>query len=85
MQKNSLSYRDTNFFTPLVNDYLDQKENVEQFYGLFPTLENFGKQILSKKDNYDNNGGNEKRAALVKILKEQYQNLETYRSHCGKY
>ncbi|MCC8360459.1 bacillithiol biosynthesis cysteine-adding enzyme BshC [Salinimicrobium sediminilitoris] len=83
MQKHSLSYRDTNFFTPLVNDYLDQKENVQQFYGLFPTLENFGKQILSKKDNYDNNGGNEKRAALVKILKEQYQNLELTEATAG--
>jgi bacillithiol biosynthesis cysteine-adding enzyme BshC len=83
MQKNALSYRDTNFFTPLVNDYLDQKENVEQFYNLFPTLDNFGKQILSKKDNYDNNGGKQKRAALVKTLKEQYKNLEITEATAG--
>ena len=75
MQKNSLSYRDTNFFTPLVTDYLDQKENVKQFYELFPTLDNFGKQILSKKDNYNSNGGSEKRTALVNVLKEQYRDL----------
>ncbi|MHA6281148.1 bacillithiol biosynthesis cysteine-adding enzyme BshC [Salinimicrobium sp. CAU 1759] len=76
MQKNSLSYRDTNYFTPLVTDYLDQKENVKQFYELFPTLDNFGKQILSKKDNYNSSGGREKRSTLVKVLKKQYQNLK---------
>ncbi|WP_029034990.1 bacillithiol biosynthesis cysteine-adding enzyme BshC [Salinimicrobium terrae] len=75
MQKNSLSYRDTNYFIPLVTDYLDQKENVKQFYDLFPTLENFGKQIDSKKENFDRNGGSEKRAVLVKILKDQHKSL----------
>ena len=77
MHKNSLSYRDTHYFTPLVTDYLDQKENVQQFYGLFPTLENFEKQILLKKENYDAAGGKEKREALTKILKEQYRNIKT--------
>ena len=76
MQKNSLSYRDTNYFTPLVTDYLDQKENVKQFYELFPTLENFGRQIISKKDNYSSNSGSEKRDVLVKILKGQNRDLK---------
>ena len=76
MQKNSLSYRDTNYFTPLVTDYLDQKENVKQFYELFPTLDNFGKQILTKKNNYNSSGGSEKRTALVNLLKKQYDRLD---------
>jgi bacillithiol synthase len=76
MQKNSLSYRDTNYFTSLVNDYLEQKENVKQFYNLFPSLDNFGKQILLKKENYDSNGGKEKRDSLVKVLNDQYRDLE---------
>ena len=75
MQKNSLSYRETNYFTSLVTDYLDQKENVKQFYGLFPDLNNFGKQILSKKENFSSHGGSEKRAVLVKTLMRQYQNI----------
>ncbi|WP_029038605.1 bacillithiol biosynthesis cysteine-adding enzyme BshC [Salinimicrobium xinjiangense] len=77
MQKHSLSYRETNYFTAVITDYLDQKENVKQFYGLFPTLENFGKQIKSKSENYNNNKGSEKRKALVNVLKEQYKSLET--------
>ncbi len=83
MQKNSLSYRDTNYFTPLVTDYLDQKENVKQFYELFPTLDNFGKQILSKKDNYNSNGGTEKRAVLARVIKDQYKNLKTSEATAG--
>ncbi|NJY63915.1 bacillithiol biosynthesis cysteine-adding enzyme BshC [Salinimicrobium sp. CDJ15-81-2] len=77
MRKNSLSYRDTNSFTALVTDYLDQKENVQQFYGLFPTLENFEQQILLKKENYNVSGGSKKRTAIAKILKEQYSNIHT--------
>ncbi|MDX1603010.1 MAG: bacillithiol biosynthesis cysteine-adding enzyme BshC, partial [Salinimicrobium sediminis] len=76
MHKNSLAYRDTNYFTPLVTDYLDQKENVQQFYGLFPTLENFQEQIAIKKENYDAAGGTEKREVLTGILKEQYRDIK---------
>ena len=76
MHKNSLAYRDTNYFTPLVTDYLDQKENLQQFYGLFPTLENFQEQIALKKENYDAAGGTEKREVLTGILKEQYRNIK---------
>ena len=75
MHKNSLSYRETNYFTALVTDYLDQKENVKQFYDLFPSMDNFGKQIQKKKDNYNSKSGSEKRAVLAKVLKEQYQNF----------
>ena len=75
MHKNSLLYRDTNYFTSLVTDYLDQKENVRQFYNFFPTLENFGKQIEEKKKNYDSLGGKQKREVLVNLLKEQYQKI----------
>ncbi|MDX1754237.1 MAG: bacillithiol biosynthesis cysteine-adding enzyme BshC [Salinimicrobium sediminis] len=76
MHKNSLAYRDTNYFTALVTDYLDQKENVQQFYGLFPTLDNFQEQIAIKKENYDAAGGTEKREVLTGILKEQYRNIK---------
>lgn len=76
MQKHSLSYRETHYFTDVITDYLEQKENVKQFYGWFPTLENFGKQILSKKENFGKNGGSEKRGALVRVLTEQYKHLQ---------
>ena len=78
MQKNALAYRDTNYFSPLVTDYLDQKENVQQFYGRFPNLENFEEQILLKKENYNNpSGGSEKRRILAEVLKTQYTRLQT--------
>lgn len=75
MQKSSLSYRDTNYFTPLVADYLDQKENVQQFYHRFPTLENFEEQIAEKKESFSENGS-EKRKVLVQSLREQYKDLD---------
>ncbi|NJW51691.1 bacillithiol biosynthesis cysteine-adding enzyme BshC [Salinimicrobium oceani] len=77
MQKHSLSYRETNYFTAVITDYLDQKENVKPFYELFPTLDNFGKQITSKQENYNAAGGGEKRTALINVLEEQYRDLQT--------
>lgn len=71
MPTDCISYQDSGYFTPLMNDYLDQKENLQSLYNRFPTLENFKEQVLEKQANFDA----ENRQVLVSVLKEQYQNL----------
>ena len=71
MPTDCISYQDSGYFTPLMNDYLDQKENLQSLYNRFPTLENFQEQILEKQENFDG----ENRKILVSVLKEQYQNI----------
>ncbi|QED37604.1 bacillithiol biosynthesis cysteine-adding enzyme BshC [Antarcticibacterium arcticum] len=72
MPSDCLSYKETNYFSPLITDYLDQKEELKQFYNRFPSLENFGKQIEEKKSAFSLHN----REVLVKALQEQYSNLE---------
>jgi len=38
-----IAYQKTNYFSSLINDYLDQKESLKDFYENFPSLENFQK------------------------------------------
>tara|TARA_R100001369_G_scaffold36196_2_gene61559 strand:- start:3306 stop:4916 length:1611 start_codon:yes stop_codon:yes gene_type:complete len=72
MPSDCLSYRETNYFSPLISDYLDQKEELKQFYNRFPNLENFKAQMEEKKASFTL----EKRRILVDVLKTQYQGLE---------
>ncbi|MDR6966154.1 bacillithiol biosynthesis cysteine-adding enzyme BshC [Flavobacterium arsenatis] len=71
MPTDCISYQDSGYFTPLMNDYLDQKENLQSLYNRFPILENFKEQLLEKQENFDI----ENRKVLVSVLKEQYQSL----------
>lgn len=70
MPTDCISYQDSGYFTPLMNAYLDQKENLQSLYNRFPTLENFKEQILEKQENFDG----ENRKVLVSVLRDQYQN-----------
>jgi hypothetical protein len=58
--------------SPLMNDYLDQKNNLH-LYNRFPTLENFEGQILEKQANFDDSN----RVTLVSVLQKQYAGIET--------
>lgn len=71
MPTDCISYQDSGYFTPLMNDYLDQKENLQSLYNRFPTLENFKDQILEKQDNFDT----ENRKVLTSVLTNQYLNI----------
>ncbi|MFM2368649.1 MAG: hypothetical protein RL619_949 [Bacteroidota bacterium] len=68
-----ISYQNSGYFSPLMNDYLDQKTNLQSLYNRFPTLENFEGQILEKQANFDNTS----RKTLVSVLQKQYLNIET--------
>ena len=64
MPSDCISFQNSGYFSSLINDYLDQKPNVQPLYHRFPTLENFGPQIDEKKANFDDS----KRAILVAVL-----------------
>jgi bacillithiol biosynthesis cysteine-adding enzyme BshC len=72
MPEDCLSYSKTNYFSSLIIDYLDQKEELKPFYHRFPSLENFEAQMEEKKNFFSS----EKRDLLVKVLKEQYADIE---------
>ena len=78
MPTDCISYQNSGYFSPLMNDYLDQKESTKLFYNRFPNLENFETQIKEKKINFngnDNFNGNAKRAVLVSVLEAQYAKI----------
>ena len=75
--KTNLSYRKTNYFSKIVIDYLSQKETTKPFYGNFPDLEGFKKQIEQKMNVIPAKAGISIKKTLSKTLKTQYQNLKT--------
>jgi bacillithiol biosynthesis cysteine-adding enzyme BshC len=74
MPTDCISYQNSGYFSPLMNDYLNQKTELQSLYHRFPTLENFEEQILEKKNNF-NDDDNSKRRTLVSALKNQYAEL----------
>ena len=72
MPTDCISYQNSGYFSKLIHDYLDQKNELQSLYNHFPTLENFEKQIIEKQANFDNDN----RIPLVKTLKKQYQDIE---------
>jgi bacillithiol biosynthesis cysteine-adding enzyme BshC len=76
MPTDCISYQNSGYFSPLMNDYLNQKTELQSLYHRFPTLENFEEQIKEKKNNFDGNSNdNLKRQTLVNVLKKQYAEL----------
>jgi bacillithiol biosynthesis cysteine-adding enzyme BshC len=73
MPTDCISYQNSGYFTLLMNDYLDQKNNLHSLYNRFPILENFEGQVLEKKANYDDSN----RVHLVSVLQKQYAAVDT--------
>jgi bacillithiol biosynthesis cysteine-adding enzyme BshC len=69
MPTDRISYQESGYFSPLINDYLDQKPELNSRYHRFPTLENFEDQLKEKQTHFPN----ENRTVLVKALEKQYQ------------
>lgn len=72
MPADCLSYRETNYYSNLITDYLDQKRELKSFYNRFPSIENFEGQIQEKALLFST----ESRKVLVKVLEEQYSELD---------
>lgn len=80
MPTDCISYQKSGYFSKLIVDYLNEKEELKQFYNHFPKVENFKKQIEEKRENFngnDNKNSNTKRAILVSALENQYQGFTT--------
>ncbi|WP_035673643.1 bacillithiol biosynthesis cysteine-adding enzyme BshC [Flavobacterium sp. 83] len=72
MPTDCISYQNSGYFSPLMNDYLAQKTNLQSLYNRFPTLENFEGQIQEKHANFNDTS----RKTLVSVLQKQYLNIE---------
>ena len=67
-----LNYEQTQRFSNLILDYINQKSSLSSFYHRFPDSQNFKSQILEKQAQYNN----EHRAVLVDVLNRQYQGFK---------
>ncbi|QAA83275.1 bacillithiol biosynthesis cysteine-adding enzyme BshC [Aequorivita sp. H23M31] len=68
MPTHSIPYKDTGYFTKLICDYLDERDNLKPFYNRFPSLKNFKLQIEEKQQDFTE----EKRHLLAKRIMFQY-------------
>jgi len=73
MPTDCISYQNSGYFTSLMNDYLDQKTNLQSLYNRFPNLENFEAQIKEKQENFNA----QNRTVLVSVLQQQYSKIST--------
>lgn len=73
MPNDCISYQDSGYFTPIMNDYLNQKSTLKPLYNRFPTLENFKDQISEKQQQFDDAS----RSTLVRVLHQQYAAINT--------
>ncbi|MBX9806255.1 MAG: bacillithiol biosynthesis cysteine-adding enzyme BshC, partial [Flavobacteriaceae bacterium] len=72
MPTDCISYQNSEYFSSLMNDYLEQKSNLHSLYNRFPSFENFEKQIQEKQENFNRNA---KREVLVSVLEKQYAKI----------
>ena len=72
MPTDCISYQNSGYFSNLMMDYLNEKEELKQLYNRFPKLENFKAQITEKQANFPI----ENRKILVTALEKQYENFE---------
>ncbi|BAV08230.1 bacillithiol biosynthesis cysteine-adding enzyme BshC [Filimonas lacunae] len=66
-----ITYNETGYFSKIVSDYLSRDEKMKPFYEHETSLEGI-KQAIRNRQAFATN-----RPLLVKVLKEQYQGLET--------
>lgn len=69
MPTDCLSFRETNYFSNLICDYLEEHTELSPFYNRFPKLENFKAQIAEKQNSFSP----ESRLVLENSLQEQYK------------
>ena len=72
---NYIPFRETNYFSDFICNYLDEKQELHQLYNRFPSLDNFKAQIDEKC--HSELVSESCRTILVNTLKEQYLEIET--------
>ncbi|RIA10335.1 bacillithiol biosynthesis cysteine-adding enzyme BshC [Flavobacteriaceae bacterium MAR_2010_72] len=76
MPTDCIPFRDTNYFSSLICDYLDEKEQLKPFYNRYPNLENFKLQIDEKQSSFNTAS----REVLVSSLQSQYKGVSVSES-----
>ncbi|MGJ8684720.1 MAG: bacillithiol biosynthesis cysteine-adding enzyme BshC [Nonlabens sp.] len=74
MTARKLTYPQAQYFSSLMEDYLEQKEELRNLYHRFPNLENFEAQIKEKQAEF--NLATNKRTVLTDVLLKQYHGLD---------
>ena len=69
MNLRQISFEETKRFSSIFLDYINGKQELQQFYGYTPDIENFGKAITERTLT------SQKRTLLVDALKNQYDKL----------
>lgn len=73
MPSDCISFQSSGYFTPLINDYLNQKDTLKPLYNRFPNVDNFKLQMDEKQENYNP----EFRKTLVNVISRQYRDINT--------
>lgn len=68
MSIQTLSYKDTGYFSKLICDYLEENEQLQSFYNHFPTIEAFQAQLEEKQKKFPL----QTRRLLAKRIMHQY-------------
>ncbi len=72
MEIDCIPFKKTGYFSELICDYLDQKEELKPFYGRFPDIHNFEGQIKEKSDHFSSSH----RTVLYDALMRQYKGTD---------
>lgn len=72
MPTNYMSFQETGYFSDLICDYLDKKQELNVLFNRFPSLENFKAQLDEKSNTFHHNN----RVTLAKVLEEQYRSFD---------
>ena len=70
MKKYNIPYGNTDIFSQLILDYLNQDKKLNNFYNRYPNIDNFKNQIKEKSNH------NIDRSLLINVLKEQNKSLK---------
>lgn len=73
MPTECIPYSETGYFSPLMCDYLAEKDTLKPFYHRFPKLENFEAQIQEKQQSSLTDAS--QRTILSEALVKQYENV----------
>lgn len=73
MPKDYIPFNKTGYFSPIVCDYLDEKLGLRPYYNRYPKLQNFEKQLQTKRSCFSNWS----RTILGQSLEKQYRNIKT--------
>ena len=71
MKIDGIPFKQTGYFSKIIIDYLDEKDELKPFYNRFPVLENFEYQLEEKQKNFSQST----RDILSSALRQQYENM----------